>query len=69
MSTPTAPEELLLTAGQVAALFGVGRKTVNRWTQNGELPTATYTTAGHPRYRLDDLAPILATGDLPHRIR
>ncbi len=60
MSQPTAPEELLLTASQVAALLGVGRKTINRWSDEGRLPITTVTDGGHRRYRLDDLAPILA---------
>jgi len=60
VSQPTTPAELLLTASQVAALLGVGRKTINRWTDEERLPVTTITDGGHRRYRLDDLAPILA---------
>jgi len=67
VSHPTAPEELLLTASQVAALLGVGRKTINRWTDEGRLPITTVTDGGHRRYRLDDLAPILAGAPFPRR--
>jgi excisionase family DNA binding protein len=55
----TGPEELLLTASRVAALFGVGRKTINRWTDQGRLP-ATLTPGGHRRYRHREITPIAA---------
>ena len=55
------PDELLLTASQVAALFGVGRKTINRWTDQGRLPVAATTPAGHPRYRHHDINTLMAT--------
>lgn len=64
MSVRTGPEELLLTACQVAALFGVGRKTINRWTDQGRLP-ATTTPGGHRRYRHSQIVPILAAA-IPH---
>jgi excisionase family DNA binding protein len=54
-------DELLLTASQVAALFGVGRKTINRWTDQGRLPLAATTPGGHHRYRHHDITTILAT--------
>ncbi|MEW6155177.1 MAG: helix-turn-helix domain-containing protein [Actinomycetota bacterium] len=67
MTMPSSPDELLLTASQVAALFGVGRKTINRWTDEGRIPTAATTDGGHRRYRLDDLTPILAAATIQTR--
>ena len=60
MTNPTGTDDLLLTPGQVAALFGVARNTIHRWTEQGRLP-ATLTPGGHHRYRQHDITPILAT--------
>ena len=40
----------LLTGGEVAKIFRVDPKTVNRWTKDGRLPHALQTPGGHYRY-------------------
>ncbi len=60
MTTPRHSDELLLTATQVGALFGVGRRTINRWADEGRLP-AVMTPGGQRRYRHRDITPILAS--------
>ena len=42
--------EVLLTPGEVAALFRVDPKTVTRWAKAGKL-TSIRTLGGHRRYR------------------
>jgi excisionase family DNA binding protein len=59
VNTRTHPDELLLTATQVGVLFGVGRRTINRWADEGRLPAIT-TPGGQRRYRHRDITPILA---------
>lgn len=45
----TVPEKYL-RPGQVAAMFGVKRQTVNEWAKAGRL-TVIRTPGGHHRYR------------------
>lgn len=42
-------EEELLTSGEVAAMFGVDRKTVNRWAEEGKIGSIK-TLGGHRRF-------------------
>jgi excisionase family DNA binding protein len=48
MTTQNHPS-CLLSASQVAGLFGVDRKTVGRWADRGDLPY-TRTAGGHRRF-------------------
>ncbi|MFD0884461.1 BldC family transcriptional regulator [Streptosporangium algeriense] len=52
--------ERLLTPGEVARLFGVDPKTVNRWALTGRIPSVR-TPSGQRRYRETDIAPLLTT--------
>ena len=40
----------VLTAGEVAALYGVSVKTVMLWRRKGSLPADFYTLGHHARY-------------------
>ena len=51
----------LLTATEVADLFGVGRRTVARWSTAGLLP-CTRTPGGHRRFRRSAIALLIAGG-------
>jgi excisionase family DNA binding protein len=53
-----APEDRLLTPGEVAALFRVDPKTVTRWGKAGKL-TSIRTLGGHRRYRESDIRALL----------
>jgi excisionase family DNA binding protein len=44
-----APEDRMLTPGEVAALFRVDPRTVTRWAKTGKLH-AIRTPGGHRRY-------------------
>lgn len=50
-----APDDELLAAGQVAAMFGVDPATVSRWADAGRLPVAVRTLGGHRRFRRGDV--------------
>ena len=50
--------ELLLTPGEVAALFRVDPKTVTRWAQDGRL-TCIRTLGGHRRFRASEVHALL----------
>jgi excisionase family DNA binding protein len=50
----TGPPRKLLTPGEVAAIFRVDPKTVNRWTKAGKLDSIK-TPGGHHRFRKDDV--------------
>jgi excisionase family DNA binding protein len=50
----------ILTAGAVAAMFGVNRKTITRWCNAGRLPHFR-TLGGHRRFRRSEVEPLLAT--------
>jgi excisionase family DNA binding protein len=45
-----APEDQMMTPGEVAALFRVDPRTVTRWAKIGKLPSVR-TPGGHRRYR------------------
>jgi len=47
--TDNGQPERLLKPGEVAALFQVDPRTVNRWTLQGKLPSIR-TLGGHHRY-------------------
>ncbi|WP_246436703.1 BldC family transcriptional regulator [Streptosporangium saharense] len=44
----------LLTPGEVAHIFGVDPKTVNRWSLTGKIPSIR-TPSGQRRYRQTDI--------------
>ncbi|WP_184718950.1 BldC family transcriptional regulator [Streptosporangium saharense] len=50
--------ERLLTPGEVARLFGVDPKTVNRWALRGQIASVR-TPSGHRRYRVGDVRALL----------
>ncbi|MFD0889710.1 BldC family transcriptional regulator [Streptosporangium algeriense] len=56
----TGPEttERLLTPGEVARIFGVDPKTVNRWALTGRMPSVR-TPSGQRRYRQSDIDALL----------
>jgi excisionase family DNA binding protein len=49
----------LLTPAEVAAIFGVDRRTIYRWTRTGKLPSVP-TLGGHNRYPADKVDAVLA---------
>jgi excisionase family DNA binding protein len=50
----------LLTSAEVAALFGVDRRTVVLWAKRGRLP-ALRTPGGQHRFRADEIRRLLET--------
>ncbi|MEV8635521.1 BldC family transcriptional regulator [Streptosporangium sp. NPDC051023] len=54
--------EALLTPAEVAALFRVDPKTVNRWAKAGKL-TSVRTIGGHRRYKEAEIRALLTN---PH---
>lgn len=48
----------LLTSGEVARLFGVSRRTVARWADEGKL-TVIRTLGGHRRFYAGDVYELL----------
>jgi len=50
----------LLTTDEVAAIFGVGRRTVLRWAAEGLIPRVQI--ARTTRYRADDIERIITSG-------
>ncbi|MFD0884349.1 MerR family DNA-binding transcriptional regulator [Streptosporangium algeriense] len=50
--------ERLLTRGEVARLFGVDPKTVNRWALRGQIASVR-TPSGHRRHRAGDARVLL----------
>ncbi|GHH66189.1 DNA-binding protein [Streptosporangium violaceochromogenes] len=57
-TTATPYIEPLLTPAEVAALFRVDTKTVNRWARTGKL-TSLHTLGGHRRYRQTEIHALL----------
>jgi excisionase family DNA binding protein len=57
-------EERLLTPAEVAALFGVGPKTVARWAADGRIGSVR-TPGGHRRFRAAEVQALLAQASLP----
>ncbi|MEU1877778.1 BldC family transcriptional regulator [Streptosporangium sp. NPDC020072] len=60
-STGPDTTERLLTPGEVARIFGVDPKTVNRWALTGKIPSVR-TPSGHRRYRETDITALLDGG-------
>jgi excisionase family DNA binding protein len=60
-AAPAIPAEPLLTTSEVAAIFGVGAKSVTRWANAGKL-TCKRTPGGHRRY---SAAEVYALRDAP----
>ena len=50
--------EHMMTPGDVAALFRVDQKTVNRWAKSGKLASIR-TLGGHRRYRSSEVKALL----------
>lgn len=50
----------LLTGAEVARIFRVDPKTVNRWTKSGRLAYACKTLGGHYRYSKTTVALMVA---------
>ncbi|MER7207670.1 BldC family transcriptional regulator [Streptosporangium sp. NPDC000239] len=59
----TGPDttERLLTPGEVARIFGVDPKTVNRWALTGRIPSVR-TPSRQRRYRESDIRTLLNGG-------
>ena len=60
--TPKHYGPRLLTAGEVASMFGVDAKTVTRWAKAGKLPAPVKTLGGHRRWYEGDIRPLLSGG-------
>jgi excisionase family DNA binding protein len=54
-------EKRLLNTDEVAAIFGVGRRTVLRWAAEGLIPRVQI--AGTTRYRADDIERLITSGN------
>lgn len=59
MSAPKP--KLLLTPGDVAAMFNVNPRTVTRWAREGKL-TCIFTPGGHRRYKAAEVHALLNGG-------
>lgn len=55
-------ENEILTPGEVAEIFRVQTKTVNRWAKRDRIPSFR-TLGGHYRFRRSDIEQALATAD------
>lgn len=62
-TTSTGTTDRLLTPTEVARLFGVDPKTVNRWALTGKIPSVR-TPSGQRRYREGDIQVLLYPGGL-----
>jgi excisionase family DNA binding protein len=58
MNTDALGGDPLLTPAEVAALFRVDKKTVNRWAQAGRIGSIR-TLGGHRRYRESEVRALL----------
>lgn len=56
------PVQELLTSGEVAARFRVGRSTVRRWADTGRIPSFK-TPTGQRRYRAADIEAVIAESE------
>ena len=67
---PPVEERELLTPAEVAAIFGVGPKTVARWAKAGRL-SSIRTLGGHRRFYSKEIAALAAeeaeSGDRPSK--
>lgn len=55
-------QEILLSPGQVAAIFGVDPKTVTRWEKAGKIGS-TRTMGNHRRYKRSEVYALLNRED------
>ncbi|MFN3312893.1 MAG: helix-turn-helix transcriptional regulator [Hyphomonas sp.] len=55
MNAHVPPENLFLTADQVAARYGVSKDSIWRWKRQGEFPAAVVVGPNSTRWRLSDL--------------
>lgn len=55
---PRDGDEVMLRTGEVARLFRVDPKTVNRWVRRGKLP-AVRTPGGHYRFKASQIREVL----------
>jgi excisionase family DNA binding protein len=51
-------DDAVLTPSEIAAMFGVNRKTVTRWADERKLPSFR-TMGGHRRFRAGDVRGLL----------
>jgi excisionase family DNA binding protein len=58
MNTDALGGDPLLTPAEVAALFRVDKKTVNRWAQAGRIGSIR-TLGGHRRYRESEVRALM----------
>lgn len=58
----TDEQDELLTSAEVAALFGVDRRTVVLWAKRGRLP-ALRTPGGQHRFRADEIDRLLKSNN------
>jgi excisionase family DNA binding protein len=56
------PRDRLLTPAEVATLFRVDPKTVNRWARAGRI-ISIRTPGGHRRFRESDVRAVMRDGD------
>ena len=64
MASELAPEDVLLTPAEVAALWKVDPKTVTRWAKAGKLASIR-TLGGHRRYREAEVRALLGRREYP----
>lgn len=50
---------MLLSLPDLAAAFGVDRKTIRNWERDGKIPKASRTLGNHRRWNSAEVAPIL----------
>jgi len=55
----------LMTAAEVAKVFRVDPKTLNRWVKTGAFPAPVRTPGGHRRWYADQIRPIAVTSLTP----
>ena len=59
-------DDSLMTAGEVAQVFGVDTRTVGRWSREGRLSWIA-TPGGRRRYRRSDVEALKAATEHPRR--
>lgn len=53
----------LMSAKEVAEMFGVSQSTVSRWATEGILPTLRLPS-GRPRFRREDIEALMQMGEI-----